>query len=123
MATIATARANRSKLSIDNARIQFDSFSTGEFITQVAPIFSKGFQALARNGAKSRVIIGAIHNEDLVESTLEKIRPNGGDFVAKLIYKSLSMPYHIIDHKEVWIPTQKKLNQLPHVFYGRMTRR
>jgi hypothetical protein len=28
---------------------------------------------------------------------------NGGDFAAKLFFKSKSVPYQIIDHKELWV--------------------
>jgi hypothetical protein len=43
-----------------------------------------------------------------VKRTLEKMKPNRGNFAAKLIYKSKSLPYQIIDHKEVWISGKKE---------------
>ena len=30
-----------------------------------------------------------------------------GEFAAKLIHKSVSTPYYIIDHKEMWISREK----------------
>ena len=88
----------------------------------MAPIFSKRFQALARNGAKSRVIKGAIHNEDMVKRANEEMRPKGDVFTVKLTEKSPTEHYATIDHKEVWMNTQKEKKCHFNPRYGRMTR-
>jgi hypothetical protein len=87
----------------------------------VAPIFSKRFQVIARNGAKSRVVKGAIHNEDMVKRANEEMKPKGDAFTVKLTEKSPTEHYATIDHKEVWMNTQKKKCHY-NLYYGRMTR-
>ena len=90
-----------------NAKIEYDLVTNLELIPQRMHCLYD-LQALARRGAKIRLIVENLANEDLVKRTLEKIIPNNGNFAAELIYKSSSVPYQIIDHKEVWIPTQKE---------------
>jgi hypothetical protein len=97
----------KADLECANAKIEYDLVTNLELIPQKMHCLYE-LQAIARKGAKIRIIVENLANEDLVKRTLEKIIPNTGDFAAKLIYKSSSVPYQIIDHKEVWIPTQKK---------------
>jgi hypothetical protein len=84
-------------------RTEFDWVTSLELITRLTPGFSERFQALASRGAKIRLIVETLNNEDLVKRTIEEIRPDGGDFAAKLIRKSKCLPYQIFDHEETWI--------------------
>jgi sugar-specific transcriptional regulator TrmB len=99
---------NMADLSFENARIGCDAVMSLELITRRMDLFRERFQTLAKNKARTRLIIETLNNEDLVKRTLEEIRPNMGDFAAKLIYKNRSLPYQIIDHKEVWISRKKE---------------
>ena len=94
---------NLADLAFKKVRVEFDWVTNLELITRLTPSFSEHFQTLASKGVKIRIIIETLKNEDLVKRTLEEIRPDGGDFAAKLICKSKSLPYQIFDHKELWI--------------------
>jgi sugar-specific transcriptional regulator TrmB len=109
---------NMADLTFENARIECDLVTNLELITRLMTHFREHFQKLSRRGARIRVIVKNINNEDLVKKTLEKIRPNRDDFAAKLSYKSSVIPYQIIDHKEVWISRKKETESgLPCVFW------
>jgi sugar-specific transcriptional regulator TrmB len=99
---------NIADLTFENARIECDLVMNLELITRLMPHFREHFQKIAIKGARIRIIVENLNNEHLVKRTLEKIRPNGGDFAAKLIFKSESVPYQIIDHKELWIGGKKE---------------
>jgi hypothetical protein len=105
--TTDDAIKHKAKLECANAKIEYDLVTNLELIPQRMHCLYE-LQAIATRGAKIRLIVENLNNEDLVKRTLEKIRPNTGDFAAKLIYKISVTPYQIIDHKEVWIPTQRK---------------
>lgn len=94
---------NTANWIFENGRMECDLVMNLELITRLAHRFREHFQTMARRGARIRIMVENLNNEDLVKRTLEKIRPNRGDFVAKLIYKSKSIPYLIIDHKELWV--------------------
>ena len=94
---------NMADLAFKKVRIEFDWVTNLELITRLMPSFSKRFQTMASRGVKIRIIVETLKNEGLVKRTLEEIRPNGGDFAAKLICKSKSLSYQIFDHKELWI--------------------
>jgi sugar-specific transcriptional regulator TrmB len=98
---------NMADFSFENARIGYDMVTSLELITLRMNRFRDHFQTLAKNNARTRLIIENRANEDLVKRTLEEIRPNMGDFAAKLIYKYSCTPYQIIDNKEVWISIKK----------------
>jgi hypothetical protein len=78
-------------LIFENARIECDLVTNLELIMRLTHRFREH-----------------LDNEDLVKRTLEKMKPNRGNFAAKLIYKSKSLPYQITDHKEVWISGKKE---------------
>lgn len=98
---------NMADFSFGNARIGVDMIMNLELITRKMNRFRNHFQTLAKNNARTRLIIETLSNKDLVKRTIEEIRPNTGEFAAKLIHKSSCTPYHIIDHKEVWISREK----------------
>jgi hypothetical protein len=107
-------------LIFENARIECDLVTNLELIMRLTHRFREHFQKLSKRGARIRIIVENLDNEDLVKRTLEKMKPNRGNFAAKLIYKSKSLPYQITDHKEVWISGKKKLNRVYHVYCERM---
>lgn len=78
-----------------------------ELMTRRMNHFREHFQNLSRREVKIRVIVENLNNEDLVKQTIEKIRPDRGDFAAKFIYKKTSLPYRIIDNEELFIRKKK----------------
>jgi len=98
---------NLADLAFKKVRIEFDWVTNLELITRLRPRFSNRFQTLASRGVKIRIIVETLKNEDLVKRTLEEIRPYEGDFEAKLIRKSKSLPYQIFDHKALWISAKQ----------------
>jgi sugar-specific transcriptional regulator TrmB len=98
---------NMADLSFENTKIECDLVANLELLTRRMHHFREHFQKLSRRGVKIRVIVENLNNEDLVKRTIEKIRPDRGDFAAKLIYKLRSLPYRIIDHKELFIRRKK----------------
>jgi sugar-specific transcriptional regulator TrmB len=98
---------NTADFSFGNARIGVDIVTSLELITRKMNHFRNHFQTLAKNNARTRVIIETHADKDLVKRTIEEIRPHMGEFAAKLIHKSSCTPYHVIDHKEVWISRRK----------------
>lgn len=99
---------NVADLIFENARIECNLVTNLELIMRLTHRFREHFQKLSKRGAGIRIIVENLDNEDLVKRTLEKMKPNRGNFAAKLIYKSKSLPYQITDHKEVWISGKKE---------------
>jgi len=101
---------NKADMAFENARINCSIVMNLELITQWKYYFHKHFQTLAEKQVKVRVIVEALENENenVAKRAIKKIIPNNGDFIVKLIRKSKSKPYHIIDQKELWIKTRKK---------------
>jgi sugar-specific transcriptional regulator TrmB len=98
---------NIADLTFENTKKECDLVTNLELITRRMHHFHEHFQKLSRRGARIRVIVESINNEDLVKRTVEKIRPDNGEFAAKLIYKKTSLPYRIIDNKELFIRRKK----------------
>jgi sugar-specific transcriptional regulator TrmB len=99
---------NRAQMSIENARTHYDTLITKEVIIKFASVFRKGFRTLAKNGVRSRLIIGADKCEDSIERAIEKMRPHKGEFTAKITGKNCPIEhYSIVDHREAWLGTQK----------------
>jgi sugar-specific transcriptional regulator TrmB len=94
-------------LTFENTKKECDLVTNLELMTRRMNHFREHFQKLSRRGARIRVIVENINNEDLVKRTIEEIRPDRGDFAAKLIYKKRSPPYRIIDNKELFIRRKK----------------
>jgi sugar-specific transcriptional regulator TrmB len=100
--------ANMSHLTFENTKLEYDLVTNLELIAQMAQHLREHFQKMARRGVKMRIIVENLNNENLVKKTLEKIRPNRGDFAAQLIYKSNVVPYQIIDYKELLISEKEE---------------
>jgi sugar-specific transcriptional regulator TrmB len=98
---------NIADLLFENTRTEFDLVTSLELLTRGMPYFRENFEKLSERGVKIRIIVENLNNEDLVKRTLEKVRPDRGDFAAKLVYKSRPIPYRIIDNKEIWIRRRK----------------
>jgi sugar-specific transcriptional regulator TrmB len=94
---------NIADLTFENTKKECDFVTNLELMTRRTHHFREHFQKLSRRGARIRVIVENINNEDLVKRTIEEIRPDKGDFAAKLIYKKTALPYRIIDNKELFI--------------------
>jgi len=101
---------NKADMTFENARINCSIVTNLELITQWKYYFHKHFQTLAEKQVKVRVIVETLENENenVTKKAIKKIIPNNSDFTVKLIRKSKSKPYHIIDQKELWIKTRKK---------------
>ena len=98
---------NMADLLFENTRTEFDLVTNLELITRRMQHFRENLKKLSKRGVKIRIIVENLNNEDLVKRTLEKIKPDKGDFAAKLIYKNRSIPYSIIDNKDIWIRRKK----------------
>lgn len=94
---------NVADLTFENTKKECDLVTNLELMTRRLHHFREHFQKLSRRGAIIRVIVENINDEDLVKRIIEKIRPDKGDFAAKLIHKKTSLPYRIIDNKELFI--------------------
>jgi sugar-specific transcriptional regulator TrmB len=101
---------NLAELTFENMRTECDLVTNLELITRRMRHFRKHFKKLSTKEVKIRIIVENPNNKELVKRTLEKIRPDRGDFAAKLFYKRRPIPYWIIDNKEVWI-RRKKLTE------------
>ena len=98
---------NMADLTFENTRTECDLVTSLELITRRMHRFREHFKKLSRRGARIRIIVENLKDEDMVKWALEKVRPERGDFAAKLIYKSRALPYRIIDNNEVWISRKK----------------
>ena len=98
---------NMADLLFENTRTEFDLVTNLELITRRMQHFRENLKKLSKRGVKIRIIVENLNNEDLVKRTLEKIKPDKGDFAAKLVYKNRSIPYRIIDNKDLWIRRKK----------------
>ncbi len=107
---------NMSQYCFENARIGCDMVISLELLTKKENRFYGYFQTLADNNVRTRLIIETLE-KDLTERIIKKMRPQKGNFTAKIIVKEKSTPYYVIDGKEVWI-SRKQLNDvgLPTVF-------
>ncbi len=110
--------AHMRDLAFKNLRIEFDWVTNYDLMTRLTQSFSENFKLIARKEAKIRIIVENLKKDDLVKKTLEKIRPDRGDFAAKLMHKSKCLPYQIFDHKELWISRKKVTGHgFPNVFW------
>jgi sugar-specific transcriptional regulator TrmB len=98
---------NSADLAFENTKKECDLVTNLELLTRRMDHFHENFQKLSRKGVKIKVIVEKLDNGDLVKKALEKIKPDNGDFAAKLISKSVSLPYRIIDNKELFIRRKK----------------
>jgi sugar-specific transcriptional regulator TrmB len=98
---------NIADLTFENTKKECDLVTNLELMTRMMHHFREHFQKLSRREGRIRVIVENLNNEDLVKRTVEEIRPDRGDFAAKLIYKKTSLPYRIIDNKELFIRRKK----------------
>jgi sugar-specific transcriptional regulator TrmB len=109
---------NMADSMFENTRTEFDLVTSLELITRRMHLFRENFEKLSKKRVKIRIIAENLNNEDLVKRTLEKIRPERGDFAAKLIHKRKPISYHIVDHKEIWIRIKKSTESgLPAVLW------
>ncbi len=110
--------ANMRNLAFKNLKGEFDWVTNLDLITRLSQTFSDKFMLIARRHAKIRIIVESIKNDNLVKQTLEKIRPSGCDFEAKIIHKRKTLPYQIFDHKQLWIDRKKVTRRgFPNVFW------
>jgi sugar-specific transcriptional regulator TrmB len=98
---------NMADLSFENAKNECDWVSDMELLTKRTRSIHDYFGALSMKGVRLRAIIETLNNKDFVKRAIEKIRPNRGNFKAKLVCKERSTPYMIIDNKELWIRRKK----------------
>jgi sugar-specific transcriptional regulator TrmB len=98
---------NMADLLFENTRTEIDLVASLELLTRRMHVFRENFKKLSKRGVRIRIIVENLNNEDLVKRTLEKIKPDKGDFAAKLVYKSNPLPYRIIDNKDLWIRRRK----------------
>ena len=99
---------NRAGMSIENARMQYDALIAKDVVIKFALVFRTGFRKLAKQGVRSRLIIGADKHEDSIERAIEKMRPRKGEFAVKLTGKNCEIEhYSIVDHREAWLGTQR----------------
>jgi sugar-specific transcriptional regulator TrmB len=98
---------NTADLTFENTKKECNLVTNLELLTRRMNHFRENFQKLSRKGAKIKVIVEKLNNEDLVKKALEKIKPDNGDFAAKLISKSIPLPYRIIDNKELFVYRKK----------------
>jgi sugar-specific transcriptional regulator TrmB len=94
-------------LTFENTKKECDLVTNIELLTRSMNHFREHFQKLSRRGAKIRVIVENLNDEDLVKKTLEKIKPDKDDFAVKLIHKSRCLPYQIIDDKDLFVRRKK----------------
>ena len=108
--TTDKAIKNKTELSFKNIKSNIDLIIDEELLnTRVMRYICEGLQTIAENEIKIRLIIEAPECENLVRTTIEKIGNNNKNyFMAKLIRKTTSKNYQIIDDKEAWITTQQK---------------
>jgi sugar-specific transcriptional regulator TrmB len=98
---------NIADLTFENTKKEVNLVTNLELLTRRMNHFREHFQKLSRKGAKIKVIVEKLNNEDLVKKALEKIKPDNGDFAAKLISKSIPLPYRIMDNKELFVYRKK----------------
>jgi sugar-specific transcriptional regulator TrmB len=95
--------ANTAHLTFEHTRIEYDLVTTPELVTRMQEHLREHLRTLVKRGAKIRIIVENPNDENLVKRILKKIKPKGGNFAAKLVYKNISVPYQIFDNKELWI--------------------
>jgi sugar-specific transcriptional regulator TrmB len=100
---------NMARLSFKKMMTEFDWVTNLELLRRQTCFFSECFETLATAETKIRIIVESLKNEDL-DGALKNIAPKSGDFMTKLIIKRKSLPYQIIDHREVWV-SRKQLTE------------
>ncbi len=70
--------------------------------------FRDYLQAIADAKANTQLIIVSQESSEVVKQTVDKIAPSNGQFTAKIVRKTGSKNYQIVDNREVWIAIQQK---------------
>lgn len=99
--------ANITNLTFENMKTEYDLVTTTEMATRMQEQLHDHLRNLAKRGVKIRIILENPNDENLAKKILEKIKPKSGNFKAKLLFISNSVPFQIFDRKEVWVSTKK----------------
>jgi sugar-specific transcriptional regulator TrmB len=108
--TTDKAIKNREDLSFKNTKSNISLILTEDTLnTPLIRYVCENLRALANNGIKIKLIIEAIEDEDLLRTTIEKIKSNNNDNItAKLSRDIKTKNYQICDSRELSIATQQK---------------
>jgi sugar-specific transcriptional regulator TrmB len=98
---------NMMDYSFGKASIGCDMVLSLDMLKHWMHLFRRRFQTIAKNSARTRLIVETHSSQDSVKETIEEVKPKMGIFAAKLFCKKNSIPYWIIDHKEAWINRKK----------------
>ena len=93
---------NTLDLMFEEAKKEVDLVLSTQILKSREQHFRHNFQKIIKRGVSIRLIIEDFKIEDETERILERIRPNGDNFIAKFIHKK-PIPYRIVDGKELLI--------------------
>jgi sugar-specific transcriptional regulator TrmB len=85
----------------ENVQVEYALVVDLKMLNRLLYVLQERFQKLSKRGVKIRMIVENTQNEKLVKKIIEKIKPSKGDFTTKLIRKDYTIPYYIIDQKEL----------------------
>lgn len=97
---------NRVNETFEKANVECDLVLNLDLIIHLTQGLREHFELLRK--VKTRIIIETVENESRVKKIIEKILPKSNDFEVKIIHKSESIPYYIIDNCELWFSMKKK---------------
>jgi sugar-specific transcriptional regulator TrmB len=93
---------NRAVLTFEEAKEECDLFLDLELISGLIEEFRDRFKTIDKE-VRIRIMIKNVENDNEISNIVKKIRPEHKDFMVKIINNSESIPYYIIDQRELWI--------------------
>lgn len=105
--TTDEAIKNRGRLTFKKLKKEFLLVTNIEDI-QTSLHYRNFIQTIVDSKAKTRLIVVTKENDETSKQAVEMFAPLKGQIEARLINKTASKNYQIIDNKEVWIATQQK---------------
>ena len=92
----------QAELQIFITKEECDLFLDLELISGLIEEFRDRFKTIDKE-VRIRIMIKNVENDNEISNIVKKIRPEHKDFMVKIINNSESIPYYIIDQRELWI--------------------
>jgi sugar-specific transcriptional regulator TrmB len=111
VAYFSSDRAIKNKLdaAYKNVKTQCDLVLNYELLMRRLPLLRKRFEELSNKNIKTRILLDATQDPQLMKKIFEEILPDTGNFKVKLTAGKITVrPYTLIDRSETYVFTQGK---------------
>lgn len=103
---------NKGKFIFKKPRKQFFLVTSPESIVKPGlHYYSDLFRYIADHKAKLRIVLIGADNKEVVKQVVDKLASKNATVHVKLLQKTVSKNFQIIDNNEAWVATQQKTEQ------------